>query len=97
MDVRHAVGVKSGIPAAKLAALPSYETDPAFSERERAALCYAEQMTRDRQSVSDECVARARRHFSEADMVELTFVVGFQTFASKFANAFDLAPQGFSS
>jgi alkylhydroperoxidase family enzyme len=97
MDVRHAVGVKSGIPAAKLAALSCYETDPAFSDRERAALQYAEQVTRDDQTVSDECVARLRRHFSEAEVVELTFIVGFQTFASKFAKGMDVAPQGFSS
>lgn len=96
MDVRHAVGVKSGIPAAKLAALPSYETDPAFSDRERAALCYAEQMTRDRQSVSEACMARLRGHFSEPEVVELTFIVGFQTFVSQFARALDLRPQGFS-
>jgi hypothetical protein len=28
--------------------------------------------------------------------VELTFIIGFQTFASKFAKAWMLAPQGFS-
>ena len=30
-------------------------------------------------------------------MVELAFIGGFQIFASKFAKAFRLAPQGFSS
>jgi hypothetical protein len=30
-------------------------------------------------------------------VVELTFIVGFQTFASKFAKAFRLAPQGFAA
>ena len=97
MDVRHAVGVKAGIPAAKLAALSRYETDPAFSERERAALSFAEQVTRGDRPVSDECGTRLRRHFSESEVVELTFIAGFQTFASKFATAFDLSPQGFSS
>jgi hypothetical protein len=29
--------------------------------------------------------------------VELTFIVGYQTFASKFAKALQLAPQGLAS
>ena len=49
------------------------------------------------QEVTDACVARLREHFSEAEVVELTFIVGYQTFASKFAKAFRLAPQGFAA
>jgi alkylhydroperoxidase family enzyme len=97
MDIRHAVGVRAGIPGPKLAALAAYETAPAFSERERAALSYAEQVTRNDRPVSDECFGRLRRQFSEAEVVELTFIVGFQTFASTFAKGLDLAPQGYSS
>ena len=97
MDIRHAVGVKIGIPERKLDALSSYGTSPAFSEREKAALEYAEQITRDDRDVSDACFARVREHFSEAEVVELTFIVGYQTFASKFAKGLQLAPQGFSS
>lgn len=96
MDIRHAVGVKAGVPAEKLNALGSYAESPHFTERERAALEYSERITRDDQEVSDECFARLRRHFSEPEIVELTFIIGYQTFASKFAKAFRLAPQGFS-
>jgi hypothetical protein len=39
---------------------------------------------------------RLRGHFAPAEIVELTFIIGYQTFASKFAKAFRLAPQGFS-
>lgn len=97
MDIRHAVGVKVGIPVEKLAALERYQESPHFPEWEKAALEYAERVTRDDQEVSDECFRRLRRHFSEPEIVELTFVIGYQTFASKFAKAFQLAPQGFSS
>ena len=38
-----------------------------------------------------------REHFSEAEAVELMFIVGYQTFASKFAKAFALAPQGLAA
>jgi alkylhydroperoxidase family enzyme len=94
MDIRHAVGVKAGIPAAKLADLAAYEASPLFSEREKAALAFCEEITREDRDVSDECFARLRAHFSEA--VDLVFIIGYQTFASKFAKAFRLAPQGFS-
>ena len=89
--------MKVGIDRAKLEALSEYGTSPAFSPRERAALQYAEQIVRDDEEVSDECFARLREHFSEADVVELTFIVGYQTFASKFAKALQLAPQGFAA
>jgi alkylhydroperoxidase family enzyme len=97
MDIRHAVGVKAGIADAKLHALDAYEDSPDFSEREKAALAFAEQITRDELDVSEACFERLRAHFSEAETVELTFIVGYQTFASKFAKAFSVAPQGFSA
>ncbi len=96
MDIRHAVGVKAGVPEHKLAALDHYEDDRVFTERERAALAFCDAVTRDDQDVSDACFARLQGHFSEREIVELAFVIGYQTFASKFAKAFDLAPQGFS-
>lgn len=89
--------MKASIPAEHLADLGDYEHSPHFSEREKAALAYAERITRDDREVSDECVARLRRCYSETEIVELTFIIGYQTFASKFAKAFRLGPQGFST
>ena len=97
MDIRHAVGVKAGIAATKLTALADWETSPEFSARELAALAFATAIVRDELEVTDACWASVREHFSEPEVVELVFAVGYQTFASKFAKAFQLAPQGFSS
>ena len=91
------MGVKAGIPAEKLAALRRYQESPHFSEREKAALAFAEAIVRDDREVNDACSARVREHFTEAEVVELTFIIGYQTFASKFAKALNLAPQGFSA
>jgi alkylhydroperoxidase family enzyme len=96
MDIGRAVGVKVGIPVEKLVALQSYKDSPHFTGREKAALEYSERITRDDQEVSDDCFGRLREHFSEPEIVELTFIIGYQTFASKFAKAFRLAPQGFA-
>jgi alkylhydroperoxidase family enzyme len=96
MDIRRAVGARAGIPREKLDDLLRYRQSDRFTAREQVALEYAERITRDDQEVTDTCMTRLREHFSEAEVVELTFIVGFQTFASKFAKAFRLAPQGFA-
>jgi alkylhydroperoxidase family enzyme len=94
VDIRHAVGVRMGLPESKLVALGRYRESAEFAPREVAALEFAEQVVRDDQEVSEACWARLREHFSEAEVVELMFIVGYQTFASKFAKAFALVPQG---
>jgi hypothetical protein len=94
VDIRHAVGVRTGLAESKLAALARYRESSEFSSREAAALEFAEEVARDNREVPEACWARVRAHFSEAEAVELMFIVGYQTFASKFAKAFALAPQG---
>ncbi len=96
MDIRHAVGVREGVPPETLADVLAYQGSPHFSARERIALQFSEQITRSDLEVSAECLQEVREHFTEGEIVELTFIVGFQTFASKFAKAWRLAPQGFS-
>jgi alkylhydroperoxidase family enzyme len=97
MDVRHAVGVKENIDEETLAALRDWRASDHFTAREKAALELTEELVADDREVSDACFARVREHFSEADVLELVFVIGFQIFASKFAKAFRLAPQGFAT
>jgi alkylhydroperoxidase family enzyme len=96
MDIRHAVGVKAGVPEAKLDALGEYATSAWFAARARAALAYAEAIVRDEREMPEAIEAGVREHFSAAERLELTFVVGYQVFASKFAKAYRLDPQGFS-
>jgi alkylhydroperoxidase family enzyme len=97
MDIRHAVGVRLGVPADKLADLLDYRDNPRFSAREQAALEFCERTTCDDLEITEECLARVREHFTEPEMVELAFIAGFQIFASKFAKAFRIAPQGFAA
>lgn len=97
MDIRRAVGATVGIPREKLDDLLRHRESDRFTAREQVALEYAERITRDDRDVSDGCLAHLREHFSEAEVVELTFIVGYQTFASKFAKAFRLVPQGFAA
>jgi alkylhydroperoxidase family enzyme len=54
-----------------------YEDDPAFSEAERWALRYAEQMYLDATKVDAEFYNEGKRHFSEAQIMELGAFIAF--------------------
>jgi alkylhydroperoxidase family enzyme len=97
MDIRHAVGVKAGVPAETLAQILDYRGNPRFTDREQVALEFCERTTRDDLEMTHACLAQVREHFTEPEAVELAFIAGFQIFASKFAKAFRLPPQGFST
>lgn len=74
MSLREHLGLEP-----KLDALRSYRTSPLFDERERAALAYVEEATRNGQ-VSDETFANLRRHFTERQVVEITLLNAIQNF-----------------
>jgi alkylhydroperoxidase family enzyme len=59
------------------------------------ALAFAEAMTFTGQKVTDELFADARRHFSEAQLVELAAAIALENFRSKFNVALGVESQGF--
>lgn len=83
------------MPAPKLAALEGFESSSLFTEREKAALAYAQAATDLRTQVDDACRARLRAHFDEQAIVELTALVAFQNMSSKFNAALGVPAQGF--
>jgi alkylhydroperoxidase family enzyme len=87
------VGRADGISDAELEALDDYAASPLFGERERAALAYAEAITR-QSRVADELFERVRRHFDEAAIVELTATITFEICAAKFNRALEIEAQG---
>ena len=95
MDINASRGMQSGATEAKIRAVEQAATNPLFDETERAALAYAEAMTITGQRVSDELFARVRKHFSEAQLVELTAAVALENFRSKFNVALGVEAQGF--
>lgn len=97
IDINSANCLKRGVTEAQLAALPEFEASDAFDERTKAALAYAEAMTRTDAGVDDALVARVKRQFDDDSLVELTAVVAFQNMSSKFNAALGVQPQGFCS
>jgi AhpD family alkylhydroperoxidase len=56
------------------------------TEREKLAIEYAEAMKRDSNRVPDELFARLKKAFSDSEIVELTFHVGFINMLNMFNN-----------
>ncbi len=91
MDIGSAVGRKSHhVTAEELQAVAFYRDSPLFNERERAALEYAEEMTKTPVRVSEELFERLRRHFSEEQIVELTASIAYENYRARFNHALDI-------
>lgn len=95
IDINSANCLKRGVTEAQLAALHEFERSPLFDERTRAALAYAEAMTRTDLGIDDALMTRLRRHFDDDAIIELTAVVAFQNMSSKFNAALGVQAQGF--
>lgn len=79
IDIGEAHAVFARVPVEKLRALPNYATDPRFSERERAALAFVEEVTKTK-GATDETFAALRRHFSDEEIVEITWLNAMENY-----------------
>lgn len=60
----------------RLYMLEAWRESPVYSERERAALAWAEAVTKlTNNNVPDDVYAQARSHFSETELIDLTLAV----------------------
>lgn len=66
--------VKEKMSFDKLDKLSNYKTDAQFSKSEKAALAYAEEITRDRK-VSDKTFGELRIYFNDREIAEITMLV----------------------
>jgi alkylhydroperoxidase family enzyme len=88
--------MQEGITPAQVADLEHYASSPHFSARERLALTYAERITQSDQDVDEALFARLQQEFaSAAAIVELTAMVAFENFRSKFNHALLIESNGF--
>ena len=81
--------------AEKLGEVLAWRDSKLFSPMERAALEYAERITTTGQKVDDALFAELKKHFSEAEIVELTAAIAMENFRSKFNPPLGIEAQGF--
>jgi alkylhydroperoxidase family enzyme len=80
---------------AKLRELTNWRESSLFSEAERVALEYAERITITTEQVDDALIERLKRHYTDAQLVELTAAIAFENFRSKFNPSLGIEAQGF--
>ena len=87
--------IKKGVKIEKLALLQAWaEAGHLFSERERAALAWAETVTRVSETgVPDEAFEAARAVFQEKELVDLTIAIGLMNAYNRMAISFRSTPQ----
>lgn len=81
----------------RLEEIDRYATSPLFTDDERAAIAYADAMTTDPHSVTDEQVADLRRRFGDAGVIELTYQIGVENMRARMYAALGITEQGFST
>ncbi len=86
-----ALAERLGATPEQIASLLQFESGP-FDEREKAALRFGLAMTRRASAVPDETFAELRRHFEEAEVVEIACVVGLFAYFNRFNEALQMEP-----
>jgi alkylhydroperoxidase family enzyme len=76
--------------------LATYKDSEKFTELEKAAIEYAEYLTRTPANVPDEVFERLRSHLDERQLVELTATIAWENFIGRFNRGFDVQPQGYA-
>lgn len=79
----------------KLAEVTTWHDSTLFSDAERLALEYAERITYTDRKVDDALVDELKKHYSNAQIVELTAAIAMENFRSKFNPALGIEAQGF--
>lgn len=86
-----------GMDVERLKDINNYATSPLYTDAERAAIAYADAVTTDPHSVTDEQVADLRRRFGDDGVIELTYQIGVENMRARMYSALGITEQGFSS
>jgi AhpD family alkylhydroperoxidase len=93
IDMHTEEALAGGESPTRLFLLSVWHETPLFSEREQAALAWTEAVTRIANGgVSDDLYAKAGRHFSEEELVNLTLAVAAINAWNRFSISFQVPP-----
>jgi alkylhydroperoxidase family enzyme len=90
------VGRAKGVSEAQMLALPDYRESGAFTPLEKLVIEYTERMTLTPVEVPDKVFAELRAHLDNAQLVELTATIAWESYRARFDHAFGIEAQGFS-
>ena len=96
VDIGSQIARRAGIGDEQLLALPRYRDSELFSETEKLVLDYAVGVSRTPVDVPGELLEQLRRHFDDAQMVELTNAIAIENMRGRFNLALGIGSAGFS-
>ncbi|MEQ3554693.1 carboxymuconolactone decarboxylase family protein [Pseudonocardia nematodicida] len=87
----------SGLDVDRLAEMDAVATSPRFTGAERLAIAYADAMTAQPMTVTDDQVAELEREFGRAGLVELTRMIAVENMRARANHALGITDQGFAA
>lgn len=78
-DIAKALAIRGKIGLEKIDALGQYKTSEVFDEREKAALAYAEEATRNKR-VSQDTFEQLKSYFSDREIAEITLLNAIENY-----------------
>ncbi len=97
VDFGTMLALRAGFSVERHRELHRYRESAAFTAAEKVALEYADAMTAQPMTVTDELVARVRGHLDDAQLVELTYLVALENSRARANAALGLTAQGYTS
>src|SRR3954469_24795376 len=86
-----------GLDVDRLKEIDSYATSPRYTDDERAAIAYADAMTTDPHTVTDEQGADLQQRCGDDGVIELTYQIGVENMRARMCSALGITEQGFNS
>lgn len=96
IDMGSQIARRSGLSDEQLLALPRYRESRLFTPLEKLVLDYAVGMSRTPVDVSDALFTELRKHFNDAQLVELTSVIALENMRGRFNLALGVGAAGYS-
>lgn len=95
VDLHWRDALAEGVSPRKVNAVAAWDETPFFSPRERAALAWAECLTRVADAKAPDAeYERARAHFSEKELVDLTYAIALMNAFNRLGVGFRMEPEG---
>ena len=95
IDIGQRLAQDEKLELRKIQRVLNFESDPEYTEEERAALQYAQEATQVGARVTDETFAEVKKYFSDKEIIELTVAVATENFYNRLNAPLEIESQGF--
>jgi alkylhydroperoxidase family enzyme len=94
MDSVPAVGRRRNLVSnEEIREIPNWEHSRILGERDKAAIEYAEEISKTPVRVSDELFGKLKKFFSDDQIVELTASIAYENYRARFSHALHIASE----